>query len=146
MGVNYFTEAQVEELRNNPYVKNVSIKAITYSDDFKREFLSLKALGKSRSEIFKICGFNPKVIGKHRLSEFSRRVSKMANRPEGICDLREQSGGRPRKVQRTPEQELAYLQHKIKYLEQENDFLKKINLIDKKAVWQQKIRQDKNSK
>ena len=32
MGVNYFTDEQVEEFRKNPYVKNVSNKAITYEE------------------------------------------------------------------------------------------------------------------
>ena len=39
MGINYFTDEQVEELRNNPYVKNVSHKAITYEETFKELFL-----------------------------------------------------------------------------------------------------------
>ena len=35
MGVSYFTDEQVEELRKNPYVKHVSNKAITYEDLLK---------------------------------------------------------------------------------------------------------------
>ena len=38
MGVNYFTDEQVEEFRKNPYVKNVSNKAITYEEKFKEYF------------------------------------------------------------------------------------------------------------
>ena len=38
MGVNYFTDEQVEELRKNPYVKKVSEKGITYEESFKESF------------------------------------------------------------------------------------------------------------
>ena len=38
MSVNYFTDQQVAELRKNPYVKNVSNKAITYEEKFKEYF------------------------------------------------------------------------------------------------------------
>lgn len=39
MGVNYFTDEQVEELRNNPYVTSVTNKYINYSEQFKELFL-----------------------------------------------------------------------------------------------------------
>lgn len=35
-----FTSEQIRVLRRNPYVKNVSEKSITYSDEFKRHFVS----------------------------------------------------------------------------------------------------------
>ena len=35
MGVNYFTDEQVEYLRKNKYVKHVSNKGITYTLEFK---------------------------------------------------------------------------------------------------------------
>lgn len=38
MGVNYFSDEQVKELEKNPYVKKVSIKSITYSEEFKELF------------------------------------------------------------------------------------------------------------
>ena len=45
MSVNYFTDQQVAELRKNPYVKNVSNKAITYEEKFKEYFYLEKAKG-----------------------------------------------------------------------------------------------------
>lgn len=38
MGVNYFSDEQVKELEKNPYVKKVSVKSITYSEEFKELF------------------------------------------------------------------------------------------------------------
>ena len=39
MGINYFTDEQVKQLMMNPYVKKVSKKAITYTEEFKEIFL-----------------------------------------------------------------------------------------------------------
>ena len=41
MGVNYFTDEQVEILRQNKYVKNVSNKSITYDVSFKEYFICI---------------------------------------------------------------------------------------------------------
>ena len=38
MGINHFTKEQTEKLRSNPYVKHVSEKAITYTEEFREEF------------------------------------------------------------------------------------------------------------
>ena len=38
MGKNYFTPEQVEQLRKNKYVKHVSEKAITYTENLKKFF------------------------------------------------------------------------------------------------------------
>ena len=38
MGANYFNDEQVKELEKNPYVKKVSSKSITYSEEFKDLF------------------------------------------------------------------------------------------------------------
>ncbi|MDR0899818.1 MAG: hypothetical protein LBM27_05630 [Lactobacillaceae bacterium] len=79
------------------------------------------------------------------MKEFPRRTRKQAARAQGFKDQRATSSGRPRKIERTPEQELAYLKHKIALLEQENDFLKKIDFIERRALWQTKQPPKKNS-
>ena len=38
MGANYFSDEHVKELEKNPYVKKVSVKNITYSEEFKELF------------------------------------------------------------------------------------------------------------
>ena len=41
MGANYFSDELVKELEKNPYVKKVSVKSITYSEEFKELLLEL---------------------------------------------------------------------------------------------------------
>ena len=39
MGVNYFTDEQVVELKKNPYVVSMTNKCINFSEEFKILFL-----------------------------------------------------------------------------------------------------------
>ncbi|TYR95339.1 IS3 family transposase, partial [Rossellomorea vietnamensis] len=41
-----FTEKEIKQLSNNPFVKAVSAKGITYTDEFKRLFIAEKEKGK----------------------------------------------------------------------------------------------------
>ena len=70
MGVNYFTDEQVEELRKNPYVKKVSEKGITYEESFKESFLNDYDNGMGPTEIFRKHGFDTGALGKDRIANF----------------------------------------------------------------------------
>jgi hypothetical protein len=61
MSNHHFTDKQIEQLQRNPYVKNVSEKAITYKDEFKELFISEYTGGKLPSQIFKDAGFDVQV-------------------------------------------------------------------------------------
>lgn len=134
MGVNYFTDEQVEELRKNPNVKNVSNKAITYEESFKELFLNDYQNGIAPSLIFAKYGFNPKVLGKKRIDNFVQNMKRQNNRPEGFEDTRKGNSGRPIERELTDKEIIEKLKHKNKILQQENDFLKRIRYINKKQI------------
>ena len=134
MGVNYFTDKQVEELRNNPYVKNVSHKAITYDESFKELFLNDYQSGIIPSLIFAKYGFDPKVLGRKRIDNFVQNMKRQNNRPEGFEDTRKGHSGRPLERELTDKEMIEKLKHKNKILQQENDFLKRIRFINKKQI------------
>ena len=58
MGKNYFTSEQVEQLKKNKYVKHVSEKSITYTEEFKEVFIDEYNLGKIPSQILIEMGFD----------------------------------------------------------------------------------------
>ena len=122
MSVNYFTDQQVAEWRKNPYVKNVSNKAITYEEKFKEYFYLEKA------------GFDIKVVGQSRIIQFSRRIKIQAARDEGFSDTRKGKSGRHAKKALTDEEIIERLKQKNKILQQENDFLKRVRFINKKQI------------
>lgn len=134
MGVHYFSDEQVEELRRNPYVEKVSTKSITYSEAFKHHFMTERDQGKFPTQIFREAGFDTEVLGKERVKSFSRRVRNMADRLEGFTDLRAHHSGRPKTKERPPDEELAYLKHQVALQKQQIDALKKMNSINRKAA------------
>ncbi|MDQ0157832.1 HTH domain-containing protein [Robertmurraya andreesenii] len=134
MGVHYFSDEQLEELRRNPYVDKVSNKAITYSEVFKQHFMDELHRGKLPTQIFREAGFDTKVVGKQRIDNFARRIRKMSNRKEGFTDLRTQHSGRPQTKERTPSEEIAYLKHQVALQKQQIEALKKMNFINRKAI------------
>jgi len=129
-----FTDEQVRELRLNPYVRKVSNKSITYTDEFRVFFVREYENGLLPKQILRKAGFDPKVLGDKRIKALTFRFKKMVTRPEGAEDARKKNGQNCRATKNlTPQEEIQRLKHKIKYLEQENDFLKKIRFLDRKA-------------
>ena len=147
MGVNYFTDEQIEQLRKNPYVVSMTNKYINYSEEFKELFLVDYRNGMAPRLIFQKYGFDPKVLGDSRVYEFVKRMKKQSERIEGFKDTRKDNSGRPRTKELTPEEEIARLKLKNKILEQENDFLKRVRFINKKQIFEQSKTklQNKNS-
>ena len=62
MSKKIFTEQEILELSKNKYVKNVTAKGITYTNEFKLQFIAEYENGKTSRAIFEDAGFD--VIGK----------------------------------------------------------------------------------
>lgn len=146
MGKNYFTDEQLESLLKNPYVKAASAKAITYTEEFKEHFVAEYEAGKTPSEILRNSGFDVNTLGQDRIDNISRRFRNMSKREEGFSDMRKDASGRPLTRTLTSDEQIVRLQHQVKYLKQENEFLKKINFLNRQAQWKHKQNQKKNSK
>lgn len=146
MGTKYFTDEQLEVLMKNPYVKSASSKAITYTEEFKVYFVAEYEAGKAPSQILRNSGFDLNALGKRRIDTLTRRFKKMSKREDGFSDTRKGSSGRPSTKHLTADEQTARLQHQVKYLKQENEFLKKINFLDRQVQWKHKQNQKKNSK
>lgn len=146
MGKNYFTDEQLEALLKNPYVKTASAKAITYTEEFKEHFVAEYESGRTPSEILRNSGFDVNALGRDRIDNISRRFRNMSKREDGFIDKRKDSAGRSSTKSLTSDEQIARLHHQIKYLKQENEFLKKINFLNRQAQWKHKQNQKKSSK
>lgn len=142
MGKNYFTDEQVKELQQNPYIKKVSHKAITYTDDFKAVFTEKYRQGSPPSVILREMGFNPKVLGKKRIDRFVWNVNKYEARGDDFSDLRKEGSGRSSTKELTDKEKISRLEHQVRYLKQENEFLKKIEFLDRQAEMKKKRKED----
>nr|WP_252361771.1 IS3 family transposase [Paenibacillus terrae] len=122
-----FTDQQQAQLKLNPYVKNVSAKAITYTNDFKRFFIDEYSKGKTPSEIFLDAGFDIEALGPTRMFKASNRW-RTAYQEQGLIgleDARKHASGRPLERELSLEEKYARLEAKLNLLEAENELLKK---------------------
>ena len=147
MGKNYFTPEQVEELRKNKYVKHVSEKAITYTEEFKEIFILKYKSGKSPSQALTEMGFDCKVLGEDRVDGISRRTRKQSIRPEGFKDTRSTESGRPRTKDLTPEEQMERLKLENEILKAKVEFLSLLRRAEREAAWKEsKSKKKKSSK
>lgn len=67
MSKKLFSGQEVLQLSNNKYVKKVTSKGITYTNEFKLQFIAEYENGKPPIKIFKGAGFDIKIIGIKRI-------------------------------------------------------------------------------
>lgn len=123
----YLTPIQQKDLKQNPYVKEVSDKAITYTDELKRLFIAQSETGKLPREIFEEAGFDVSVIGITRVRKAANRW-RTAYKKHGISgleDTRKHGSGRLRERELSIEERYARLEVKMRLLEAKNELLKK---------------------
>ncbi|WP_260511209.1 MULTISPECIES: IS3 family transposase [Paenibacillus] len=127
MSKKHFTMQEQDQLRRNPYVRNVSAKAITYTDAFKERFIQQHSQGTLPSEIFQEAGFPIDVLGATRIQKASNRwrTAFQEQGSAGLTDGRKHASGRPLNRELSLEEKYARLEAKMKWLEAENEFLKK---------------------
>ena len=147
MSKNYFTPEQVEQLRKNKYVKHVSEKAITYTEEFKEVFMMEYNSGKLPSQILTEMGFDCKVLGEARVDGISRRTRIQSIRPEGFKDTRSTESGRPRTRDLTKEELIERQKQEIEVLKAKLEFLSLLRRAEREAAWKEsKSKKKKSSK
>src|SRR4051812_741164 len=133
MSKKIFTEKEIRLLSTNIYVKSVSTKGITYTDEFKHRFIVEKEKGKFPREIFEDHGFDVETLGMDRIDSASRRWQK-AYKKNGIIGLRDTragNSGRLRERELSLEEKNARLEAEINLLKAENELLKKIRFAER---------------
>ena len=89
-------------------------------------FLEKYRLGKLPSEILRGMDLDPRILGRSRVNNLTHRLKVNELRLEGHEDTRKSNPGRPITRNLTAEEKIKRLEHKVAYLNQENEFLKKI--------------------
>ncbi len=132
----HFTQEQQNLLSQNPYITKVTEKSITYSEEFKLYAINEYAKGKTPTEIFREAGLEPKIIGsKNPVRSLSRWLSVYFK--EGQAGLMgekrdNKSSGRPKTSDMSLEERLIAAETKIAYLQMENEFLKKLDELERR--------------
>jgi transposase len=133
MSKKHFTSKEVKSLSNNPYVKSVSSKGITYTDEFKRIFVVEDEKGKLPRQIFEENGFDVEVLGIVRIQRAASRWRAAYNKSGvlGLRDTRIDNSGRPTKRELSLEEKNAKLEAQIQLLRAENELLKKLDMMER---------------
>lgn len=131
-----FTEKEQELLKRNPYVKSVSEKAITYTDEFKRHFIVENENGKLPREIFEEAGLSEELIGINRIQTAGKRWRAAYRKTgvEGLQDTRKTNSGRLSERELSLEEQIARLEAKNQLLRAENELLKKLDLLERQML------------
>lgn len=74
-----FSNDQIKDLMENPYVEFVSECRITYSDEFKKKFVEEYRMGKGPRQIFKDAGFDVVALGYKRIERAADRWRRANN-------------------------------------------------------------------
>ena len=127
-----FTEEQIDQLRQNPYVYSVTGIRLCFTREFKERFLYFYNKGDLPRKILEDHGFDPKVLGSRRIWSVSQHIRDEYKRygefhqgygprdPGG-------SGSSASDPAQSEADGLKQLRHEVDYLKQEMEFLKKIS-------------------
>jgi transposase-like protein len=140
---NLYKDFQIKELEKNPNIVSVSERTITYSPDFKIKAVQEYKQGKLPSQIFIENGFELEIIGKKQPKRCLQRWRETYDRfgEEGFLTERRGKGstGRPSLKSLSVEEKLKKAEARIKFLEAENDFLKKLEELERQALKKKKF-------
>ena len=121
----------VRELNEHKCVEHATEWNVVFTEEFKKHAYDEYYRGKSTNEIFTEAGLNTEKLGTKRLANFRCSVMNGADKETGFADKRkDKSKQAPQSTEAQMAKRIRELEHRITYLEQENDFLKKIRSVE----------------
>ena len=121
------------ELQKNPNVKKVTSVGVLYSETFKKEALELYEKGITPIDIFVQAGFNIEIIGKDNpskiLSKWRSGIGYNPNQLNNQLSIKHPIKLNSDKCSYT-DKEIKKILARNRYLEAENDFLKKLRALE----------------
>lgn len=131
-----FNAFEISRLEANPNVLNVSERSISYHPDFKVQAVKENLNGKNPQQIFLDYGFDLDMIGLNRPRECLKRWRRAYEKHgvEGFYTEHRGKTGRPATKTLLLEEKLKRTEARIAFLEAENEFLKKLDIIERKVL------------
>lgn len=128
-----FTEEELKELKQSPYILNVTNQQISYGRLFFQEYWRILQLGFTPSETFEFLGLNPQIVGEERIKQVNKRVQKMSKKGT----LYDEEADTTTSIA----EQLNQKDSEIERLRQEVEFLKKKKLLYSKYKKQAGIKE-----
>lgn len=136
MSKNKFTQIEIELLMQNPFTANVCATHLYYTLAFKEYALKQASKGETSVKIFSDAGYDPQLLGKSRIYAAMKSFKREAISPQGLHESRHSSEAKLESLakadlsKKKTEKAIKELQDRVIHLEQQIDFLKKIQSID----------------
>lgn len=92
-----FAGKDVKKLSKNKWIKNITSKGITYTDEFKEKVVMAVNDNRFAREIFEECGIDPDIIGDNRIWSSTYRWKRQYKEKGSLCDTRKINSGRKAK-------------------------------------------------
>ena len=113
-----FTDAQVKKLSKNKWIKNITNKGITYTDEFKYKLVKeCENYKRFPQDVFRECGIDPEIVGIIRIQNCAYRWRKQIKNTGEISDTRTTKSGNTVKRELSDKEKLERAEAKIKLLE-----------------------------
>jgi hypothetical protein len=133
-----YNEAKIKKLEENPNVRRVSETNISFTPAFKLAAVKAYKAGKTPKEIFLEAGFDLAMFSTHKPKESLKRWRAIyaLHGETGLLEERrgKESSGRPSSKELSVEEKLRRAEAKIKLLEMDNEFLKKLKTRERQAT------------
>ena len=127
-----FTEEEMNHLRANPYVLDVSPNIVHFSATFKEKFWAGIEAGKTPTDIVEELGIDTEILGTNRVAGLKSMIRKEVEAGKGFRDL--ETYGKYLDVFTNSDAKIKHLEQQIAYKDQEIEFLKKIVALGKDSV------------
>ena len=125
-----FTKEQQEALARNPFTLSVNDHQIRFTVEFKKYLLEEREKNATPwKEIFRKAGYNPDVLGKNRIDKIIQTVRKEASSPKGLHETTSKKALNKQVKKHHQQKEIEELQKEVVRLQQQIDFLKKIQML-----------------
>jgi hypothetical protein len=123
----------MEILRGNPYVRKVSDCAVSFTSEFKQEFMRLyREELMTPFDILSQMGIDYYILGSSRVQGLTNNLKRESKRQGGFTETRKK---KPREAfKELPcDQAIKHLRMEVEYLRQEMEFLKKIIVAEREG-------------
>lgn len=124
-----FTEDEMNRLRANSYVLDISPTIVHFSAGFKQKFWDSLLTGKKPWDIVIELGIDPDILGETRINGLKSMIRNEFKAGKGFRDLDTYKTSINGFL--TPEVKIKVLEQQLAYKDQEIEFLKKIVFLGK---------------
>lgn len=124
-----FTEDEMNRLRANSYVLDISPTIVHFSSGFKQKFWDSLLTGKKPWDIVIELGIDPDILGETRINGLKSMIRNEFKAGRGFRDLDTYKTSINGFL--TPEVKIKVLEQQLAYKDQEIEFLKKIVFLGK---------------